>query len=127
VFGFAGLLAALAVFVIVLISMKALPNPLFGGEQAVVENPAPSPGPLRPSKSARFADQGDCVINKGSESKPDMVLVTCAPDTYEVLARIEGTIQISECEKVVGYKYHYFYDSELGDKFDFVLCMSERP
>lgn len=126
VFGFAGLLAALAVFVIVLMSVKALPNPLLGGEQAVAESPAPSPGPVRPSKSARFADQGDCVINKGSESKPDMLLVTCAPDTYEVLARIEGTIQVSECEKVDGYKFHYFYDSELGDKFDFVLCMRKR-
>ena len=126
VFGFAGLLAALAVFVIVLMWMKALPNPLSGGEQAVAESPTPSPGPARPSKSARFADQGDCVINKGSESKPDMLLVTCAPDTYEVIVRIEGTIQVSECEKVDGYKYHYFYDSELGDKFDFVLCMRKR-
>ena len=56
-----------------------------------------------------------------------MLLVNCAPETYEVLARIEATIQVSECEKVDGYKYHYFYDSELGDKFDFVLCMRKRP
>jgi len=127
VFGLAGLIAALAVFVIVLMSVEALPNPLSVGEQAVAESPTPSPVPLRPSKSARFADQGDCVVNRGTESKPDMLLVNCAPDTYEVLARIEGTLQVSECEKVTGYKYHYFYDSELGDKFDFVLCMRRRP
>lgn len=127
VFGVAGLLAALAIFVIVLLSVKALPNPLSVGEQAVAQSSTPSPVPLRPSKSARFADQGDCVVNQGTESKPDMLLVTCAPDTFEVLARLEGTIRVSECEKVSGYKYHYFYDSELGDKFDFVLCMRKRP
>jgi hypothetical protein len=126
VFGIAGLLAALAVFVVVLMSVKALPNPLSMGEQVVAESPTSSSGPARPSKSARFADQGDCVINRGTESKPDMLLVTCAPDTYEVLARVEGTIQVGECEKVDGYRYHYFYDSELGDKFDFVLCMRKR-
>lgn len=126
VFGIAGLVGALAIFVIVLMSVRALPNPLSAGEEVVAESPTASPGPLRPSKSARFADQGDCVVNRGTESKPDMLLVNCAPDTYEVLARIEGTIQVSECEKVDGYKYHYFYDSELGDKFDFVLCMRKR-
>lgn len=126
VFGIAGLVGALAIFVIVLMSVRALPNPLAAGEEVVAESPAASPGPLRPSKSARFADQGDCVINRGSESKPDMLLVNCAPDTYEVLLRIEGTTQVSECEKVDGYRYHYFYDSELGDKFDFVLCMRKR-
>lgn len=126
VFGIAGLVGALAIFVLVLMSVRALPNPLSLGELAVAESSTASPGPLRPSKSARFADQGDCVVNQGTESKPDMLLVTCAPDTYEVLARIEGTIQVSECEKVAGYKFHYFYDSELGDKFDFVLCMRKR-
>ena len=126
VFGIAGLLGALTIFGIVLMSVQALPNPLSVGEQAAVDSPAPSPAALRPSKSARFADQGDCVVNKGTESKPDMLLVNCEPDTYEVLARIEGTIQVGECEKVDGYKYHYFYDSELGDKFDFVLCMLKR-
>lgn len=126
VFGIAGLVGALAIFVIVLMSVRALPNPLAAGEQNVAGSPTPSSGPLRPSKSARFADQGDCVVNKGTESKPDMLLVNCAPDTYEVLARLEGTIQVSECEKVSGYKFHYFYDSELGDKFDFVLCMRKR-
>jgi len=126
VFAAAGLLGALAIFALVLVSVKALPNPLTVGEQPVAESPAASPVPARPSKSARFADQGDCVINRGSSSKPDMVLVTCAPDTYEVIARIEGTTEVSECEKVEGYKYHYFYNSELGDKFDFVLCMRKR-
>jgi len=126
VFGIAGLVGALAIFVLVLMSVRALPNPLSLGEQAVAESPLASPGPLRPSRSARFADQGDCVVNKGTESKPDMLLVNCAPDTYEVLARLEGTTRVSECEKVDGYKYHYFYDSELGDKFDFVLCMRKR-
>jgi hypothetical protein len=126
VFGIAGLIGALVIFAVVLVSVNALPNPLSLSERPVAESPTPSPVPARPSKSARFADQGDCVINRGSSSKPDMVLVTCAPDTYEVLARIEGTTEVSECEKVDGYKYHYFYNSELGDKFDFVLCMRKR-
>lgn len=127
VLGIAGLAGALAIFVFVLMSFEALPNPLSMGEQVVAESPTLSPVPPRPSKSARFADQGDCVINTGSESKPDLMLVNCAPDTYEVLARIEGTTRVRDCEKVEGYKYHYFYDSELGDKFDFVLCMRKRP
>ncbi|HEX6683976.1 MAG TPA: hypothetical protein VF062_14325 [Candidatus Limnocylindrales bacterium] len=126
VLGIAGLLGALAIFAVVLVSVDALPNPLALGDEMVAESPMPSAGPLRPSKSARFADQGDCVINRGSESEPDMLLVNCAPDTYEVLSRIEGTTDYSECDKVDGYRFHYFYNSELGDKFDFVLCMRKR-
>jgi hypothetical protein len=55
------------------------------------------------------------------------VLVTCAPGTLEVIVRLEGTANVAECEKIDGYRFHYFYDSELGDKFDFVLCMHKRP
>lgn len=126
VLGVGGLLGALSVFALVLVWADVLPNPLAVGDQTPVDTPVLSGMPLRPSKSARFADQGDCVVNRGSESKPDMLLVNCAPETYEVLSRIEGTTDVAECGTVDGYRYHYFYNSDLGDKFDFVLCMRKR-
>ena len=123
ILGVAGFLGALAIFALALVLVKAVPNPL--AASAPVSHSA-SPGPSRLPKSARFATQGDCVINNGTSVKPDMVLVTCTTEAYEVLERIEGTTDVTQCEKITGYKFHYFYDSELGDKFDFVLCLRRR-
>lgn len=126
ILGVAGFVGALAIFALALVAVRAVPNPLAGDAPASAAASV-SPGPSRLPKSARFATQGDCVINNGSGEKPDMMLVTCAPDAFDVLERIEGTTDVTQCEKIAGYKFHYFYDSELGDKFDFVLCLRKRP
>ena len=123
VLGIAGFAAALLIFSVVLVLFEVLPNPL-GKPEPV---PPATTGPAKLPQSARFAKQGDCVINLGTDSKPDLVMVICEPDSLEVLERKEGTTKVEECRGVPGYRYHYYYDSDLGDSFDFVLCMRKRP
>ncbi len=126
VLGIAGFVAALLIFSLVLVLLDVLPNPLDSNA-----NPQPavvtSSGPAKLAQSARFAKQGDCVLNLGTDTKPDLIMVKCESGSLEVLERKEGTINVDECKSVSGYRYHYFYDSDLGDSFDFVLCMRKRP
>jgi hypothetical protein len=78
------------------------------------------------SAEARFAVAGQCLVNDGSEAKPSMRIVGCGPNTYQVLARFDGTIDFKgKCGKVKGYKYHYYFDAELNS-LDFVLCLKKR-
>ena len=119
-----GLLAAsLVIFAGVLIALKLVPNP-FAEEAPPI--PVTTASPSGPPRTARFAQPGDCVANHGTEQDPDLVLTECAPGALEVLARFDATNDTGECTGVQGYRYHYFYDSELTG-LDFVLCMGERP
>jgi len=78
------------------------------------------------SAEARFAVKGQCLVNDGTDAKPRMRIVGCGPDTYQVLARFDGTTDYAtECGKVKGYQFHYFFDSELN-ALDFVLCLKQR-
>jgi hypothetical protein len=126
ILGIAGFVVALLVFSLVLVLLDVLPNPF---ASKVVPPPVvvtPS-GPAKLAQSARFAKPGECVLNQGTDTKPDLIMVRCESGSLEVLERKEGTINVEECRGVAGYRYHYFYDSDLGDSFDFVLCMRERP
>jgi len=119
--------AAVLAFGAGLVLLGVLPSPVPKAANApAAPIPSPTPGPSKLPQSARFAKQGDCVLNAGTSREPDMILVTCMPDALEVLERLEGTVDIKQCEKITGYRYHYYYDSELGDKFDFVLCLRRR-
>jgi hypothetical protein len=118
ILGVAGFVAAVVIFAVVLFV-----NPFGRSANA----PAPSAGPSQLPKSARLAQQGDCLQNQGTSAQPVLIVVTCGSGTYEVLERLEGTTQVSGCDAVQSSTYHYFYDSELPDSFDFVLCMSKRP
>ncbi|WP_442934467.1 LppU/SCO3897 family protein [Micromonospora sp. CPCC 205546] len=93
---------------------------------------APSP-PAAPESSAdpRFVKAGQCVRNAGpAGGKPKLLISACAPQTYEVLRRIDGATSgekdaAAKCAKVDGYTNWYFFDSEL-DTLDFVLCLKQR-
>lgn len=116
-----GFLLAVGAFVAVLVVLDILPSPVPTPADRALPTPTASPSKLL--KSARFAKQDECVQNVGTGSDPEMILVTCTDEVLVVLERLEGTVDYTRCEKVKGYRYHYYYDSELGDKFDFVLCM----
>lgn len=124
VLGIAGFAAALLIFSLVLMVFGVLPNPLKGEPEPL---PPATTGPAKLPQSARFAKQGDCVLNLGTDEKPNLVMVICETDALEVLERKEGTTDVEQCRGVPGYRYHYYYDSELTDSFDFVLCMRKRP
>lgn len=118
-----GFLGALAIFGLVLVMLGVIRTPLHKGEPA----PITSTAPIQLPKSARFAEQHDCLQNIGTTEQPNMIIVECGPGTLEVLERLEGTTDYHQCEKVSEYRYYYFYDSDLGDSLDFVLCMRKRP
>ncbi|MEU8045002.1 hypothetical protein AB0B71_12770 [Micromonospora echinofusca] len=93
-----------------------------------------APGtPPAPESSAdpRFVKAGQCVRNDGpAGGKPKLLISDCAPQTYEVLRRIDGATSgekdaAAKCAKVDGYTNWYFFDSEL-DTLDFVLCLKQR-
>ncbi|GAA0451351.1 hypothetical protein Ade02nite_76300 [Paractinoplanes deccanensis] len=93
---------------------------------------AAQPGPApRGSEDARFyVKEGDCVVNEGSDSQPDMRTTACTSGTYEVLKQVKGKTtgeQDAEkkCSSVTGYTKWYFYDSAFDD-LDFVLCLKEH-
>jgi hypothetical protein len=126
VLGLAGLLGAIAIFSLVLMLLNVIPNP-FKDQTAGRPAPTSSPSLIQPPKPARFAQPHDCLQNIGTQDKPDMITVSCTSGSLEVLERIEGTTDFHECDKVSDYQFYYFYDSDLGDSLDFVLCMRKRP
>ena len=95
------------------------------GGESVLPPPA-SRAPSAAPSSARFAEAGTCLINAGSEADPSLEVVECQPGTLEVLQRVDGVTDVTTCQSVDGYRYHYFFDSELAG-LDFVLCMGVRP
>ncbi|GIF11476.1 LppU/SCO3897 family protein [Actinoplanes teichomyceticus] len=81
------------------------------------------------SSDARFAGKGQCVRNEGTNTEPELRVVGCAANTYEVLKRIDGRATgekdaVAKCSKVPGYTKWYYYDTEYDD-VDFVLCLRE--
>lgn len=89
--------------------------------------------PARPQTSSdpRFANTGQCVRNSGTNTEPELSIVTCAANTYEVLKRFDGKTTgekdaVAKCAKVPGYTKWYYYDTEYDD-VDFVLCLREYP
>ena len=94
----------------------------------VTTDPGPAP---QGSEDARFfAKKGDCVINEGSDTKPDMRTSKCTSGTYKVLAKITGKTTGEDdaerkCAEVEGYTKWYFFDSQFDD-LDFVLCLKEH-
>ncbi|GIJ50777.1 hypothetical protein Val02_76630 [Virgisporangium aliadipatigenens] len=78
-----------------------------------------------PAEDARTAKVGDCLVNKGTESKPEMRRVTCAANTYQVLKRIDGTADKSKCDGTPSLTDWYFYDHPDNSR-DFVLCLKKR-
>jgi hypothetical protein len=98
---------------------------ILGGEPDTIGSPpltTPSPVP----SSARFAQAGDCVQNLGTDDDPQLMLTACEPGRLEVVRRFDNTTDVKMCQGVQGYRYHYYFDSELAG-LDFVLCMRDRP
>ncbi len=85
---------------------------------------SPSASPTR-SDDPNAILKGQCVVNVGSKDEPVLHVVKCGPDTYEVLARYDGTTDDSKCKSVPGSDFHYFYDTS-PDTLDFVLCLKSH-
>lgn len=95
-------------------------------------NPSEEPETPAPDASANvlLVKVGDCVRNDGTVAAPKLLITECGPQTYEVLARIDGATTGKadaqrKCSSVAGYTDWYFYNAALDD-LDFVLCLKRR-
>ncbi|MGI5212659.1 LppU/SCO3897 family protein [Plantactinospora sp. CA-290183] len=100
---------------------------------------APSPTSSRPgldlpspglTGSTDSYSKGDCVVNDGTDSDPELRKVPCGPNTYEVLSRIPFTIEEERCESDAIFgspetDVTYVHDNSL-DVADYVLCLKRR-
>jgi hypothetical protein len=88
--------------------------------------PSPSETSRAKSQDTQTATVGDCFVNKGTNQAPDMRKVPCATGAYEVLKRIEGTVEYSKCVGTPKYTDYYYYDNTVDNTKDFVLCLHKR-
>jgi hypothetical protein len=102
-----------------LINVKGSPNAA-ASPTAHQSSPTPVASPtLDPAQITK----GDCVINRGADDKhPQLVLVSCGPGVYQVLARFDGTIDTGKCVTVDGATHDYFYQTT-PESQDIVLCL----
>lgn len=109
---------------------SALPIPT-EEEPVILDSPAPAPSSdsprSNPPDDVRFVQAGQCVRNEGTQQAPKLAIADCAPKTWKVLKRYDGTTSGEEdarekCGQVAGYTDWYFFDSPL-DSLDYVLCL----
>jgi hypothetical protein len=117
---------------------------------AVASTPTPSPTYSRPSPTysppptSRSAapppsptanpldavGKGDCLKNTGTDSDPEMVPVACGAGTYQVLKRVYGTIDASQCQSVSGatttYTVTYYRNGITQISQSYVFCLKKR-
>jgi hypothetical protein len=74
---------------------------------------------------AKVAQAGECLVNKGTANEPDMQKITCGPNTYEVLKRLNGTSDYEQCKGTPNLTDWYFFD-HADNAQDFVLCLRKR-
>ena len=92
----------------------------------------PTPGlTASPSPEADDFNRGDCLVNEGTDSDPELRKVPCAAGTLEVLAKIPFTTDEKRCDQDIigaGGKHDstYTYDETPGSLGDYVLCMKKR-
>jgi hypothetical protein len=95
------------------------------------ESPSPSesttPSATLPGGDAYSVQEGQCVKNEGTDSKPNLKIVDCAKGTYKVLKKFRGTHDTDKCKNVAGSDSSYYqkFGSDLSS-LDFVLCLQKQ-
>jgi hypothetical protein len=87
-----------------------------------------------PTTSADEEDfnKGDCVVNEGTDTSPELKKVPCAAGAFEVVAEIPFTTDEARCDnEILGagkgkYDSTYTYDQQPGALGDYVLCLKKR-
>jgi hypothetical protein len=94
------------------------PPPTHTSQAAATGSPSPNYDPTSIIKN-------QCVTNDGDQENPKLRVVGCAPGTLVVLARFDGTTDVTKCKAVPGASFNYFYDTT-PDTLDFVLCFKQQ-
>jgi hypothetical protein len=91
---------------------------------------SPSGGPSGAATATSSYDptgikETQCVANDGTEDDPRLRVVPCAPGTYLVLKRLDGTSDQEQCKQVKGSTHTYWYKTTPSSQ-DFVLCLTKK-
>ncbi|WP_051943624.1 LppU/SCO3897 family protein [Streptacidiphilus rugosus] len=100
-------------------------DPYGGGTYPVVtDSPTDGTTPTDPAtsgpNSGDSAVVGDCVKNYGTDSLPDLEIVTCGSGTYQVMQKLTDTTSDTGCSSDTTQSFTH---TEVGN--DFVLCLKE--
>jgi hypothetical protein len=91
----------------------------------------PPPTPEGTGGDEEFT-KGDCVVNEGTASDPQLKKVTCAANTFEVTAVIQFTTDKNQCDNDIlgagkgNWDSTYTFNESPGALGDYVLCLKER-
>jgi len=98
---------------------------------AAASGPAtPTPADHAPSASPSLSNdpnliiKGNCVTNTGTDDAPVLKVVACGPGTFQVLAKFDGTDDVTKCKQIPSSTHHYFYQTT-PKTLDFVLCLKK--
>jgi hypothetical protein len=74
--------------------------------------------------------KGDCFINQGTESDPDLKKVACTTaNAYESVVKVPFTVDEKRCDTAAGagnWNASYVMDRSPGTTGDYVLCLKKR-
>ena len=90
----------------------------------------PTPADHAPSASPSVSNdpnliiKGNCVTNTGTDDAPVLKVVACGPGTFQVLAKFDGTDDVTKCKQIPSSTHHYFYQTT-PKTLDFVLCLKK--
>ncbi len=84
--------------------------------------------------------EGDCIINKGTLTKPVVEFSSCVPGSFKVIKKIEGpsikenaqgvfdadTTSISACGGVKGFESWYGYKDAVDENKDVFFCLTNN-
>jgi hypothetical protein len=123
----------------------AQPNPQAPRGATATNSPSPSPS-MVPSMSAAAASPrrslaspsvppqtvvgdvttaraGECFVNLGTDSNPNMQKVVCRSGSLKVIQRIDGVTEMKECEHVANSTNFFSFQVNGDQPMSFVLCM----
>jgi hypothetical protein len=89
--------------------------------KAASASPTPSSSPLNPAAIVK----GECVANDGTEDIPKLRLTPCAPGSFLVVGRFDGTDDVHQCDTVPGATHNFFYRTDPAN-LSFVLCLKRQ-
>ncbi len=90
---------------------------------------SPTATPTKPSPSTAdlaAVDSGDCVVNSGTDTNPNVRVTPCRQGTLLVLARFNATSNSAVCDRVPRSTHFYVQTNQSNPDRSFVLCMRRR-
>lgn len=101
------------------VAAGSAPGP--SGSTSAKGSPTSTASPLNPAAVVA----GECVANDGTEDVPKLRLTACAPGSFLVVGRFDGTDDVNRCDAVAGATHNFFYRTDPAS-LSFVLCLKRQ-